>query len=976
MYTLDYIAMFVTATTIVEYRKDRNEAEIQSISPEQQELFEEFHRIDRGITSVSSIEILRDMASKNYVRSVLGTRAVPDLHTNFGRNFGTPDTSPETPVPRKALFDGKRASITALTNEKSGPTQKKRKKNVDWKKAIGEHFTTLEASETCIDRFQIFNTGGSQKGDYVVGEDRYLIIKTFDCSNRKCKARIYEQPEGKGFCSKVVLDTECACCPRVTQSIPKHWNELIMKFIDNNPTAAPMRITNSVMKELSCEKSWVQNQAAAVKNRLHQKVKRVKGKRRKAGGENGDNPSFLKVDDIVKYRKQYCFLLPIQSSQWKFISTRENLKEIAVSLFDEDKLRVVPSDTIRDQCKLEGARNQPENLLTVLEGSFSDKGDMNLSDSERNLYDHIQKIHDPRKDNGTINDLFEECIVFSSLAMLTTIVDCKKLNFKVTVSADGTYSIARNDWKLLNFGVFTITERGTRQFQPFFFAFCPKESGIFFSIAMVIFLKYARVLFGIIDIPFGGLAVSDHARAFVNTFRIAFPNTKTGSCFTHIIRKFSPGTGNGSYCGKFGQTFVKGTAHGDVHALNRCLTKPMFDCLSEMVYSGWQRHKSLRTCFFKYYIRDPDCSNWFVGASGICQNIPENNPNEGCTLRLKGKQDQNGLLTTTGLDLSVMMHQQFPNAIHTYSLQNTGVKHHFLIDNKEKMMHPQSDVLRQLINFYGMVDPYVDVFQRVGDSFMYINCLENEAAMSDSECGHVISDKRLKHYEDALTGKAHVESEERKKFIHLVDSLCRVSVQTNSDGTRTCRGSCVSFLKGGWCVHAGYVQYKEQLVKKCRVVEQGKPGRIRNHPTRIGRMEATTELSRTLHRILAIRSSVNMLALDTLTYNLPISQEITQILYQLPDIETWTVSLGMDNKRRSVLWLKSKSDTAKLSLRNHHNAHDAMLRYRLDQSDSNEKAVMAILNLLMIDLQIITKGTTTLTTPCPDRTTLDPVLSP
>ena len=67
MYTLDYIAMFVTATTIAEYRRERNAAEIQSTSPEQHELFEEFRRIDRGISSVSRIETLRDMTSKNYV---------------------------------------------------------------------------------------------------------------------------------------------------------------------------------------------------------------------------------------------------------------------------------------------------------------------------------------------------------------------------------------------------------------------------------------------------------------------------------------------------------------------------------------------------------------------------------------------------------------------------------------------------------------------------------------------------------------------------------------------------------------------------------------------------------------------------------------------------------------------------------------------------------------------------------------------
>ena len=113
----------------------------------------------------------------------------------------------------------------------------------------------------------------------------------------------------------------------------------------------------------------------------------------------------------------------------------------------------------------------------------------------------------------------------------------------MTGSADGAANMVSNDLKFLNFGCFSVNKKGQMSFRSFMYVVCPGESELYFAIRMVTLLKYVRLLFGINKLSFKGLIVSDHAGAFVNVFKLAFPDSDEAQCYPHLLRKFIPGPG-------------------------------------------------------------------------------------------------------------------------------------------------------------------------------------------------------------------------------------------------------------------------------------------------------------------------------------------------------------------------------------------------------------------------------------------------
>jgi hypothetical protein len=88
-----------------------------------------------------------------------------------------------------------------------------------------------------------------------------------------------------------------------------------------------------------------------------------------------------------------------------------------------------------------------------------------------------------------------------------------------------------------------------RSFRPLFFVLIPGEREQTFEIGVLAFLKYSRLLFGIVNIHFnkGGI-VSDRTGVYVNSFSLAFPESLAMQCYPHLKTKFIVGEkGNGGH---------------------------------------------------------------------------------------------------------------------------------------------------------------------------------------------------------------------------------------------------------------------------------------------------------------------------------------------------------------------------------------------------------------------------------------------
>ena len=83
---------------------------------------------------------------------------------------------------------------------------------------------------------------------------------------------------------------------------------------------------------------------------------------------------------------------------------------------------------------------------------------------------------------GDLNSVWEKTTCFSSLSLLWDLKQCEALDFEVTGSADGAANTVANDFKILNFGCFSINKKGIRSFRPFIYLLFPAEVEIYFAI--------------------------------------------------------------------------------------------------------------------------------------------------------------------------------------------------------------------------------------------------------------------------------------------------------------------------------------------------------------------------------------------------------------------------------------------------------------------------------------------------------------
>ena len=466
------------------------------------------------------------------------------------------------------------------------------------------------------------------------------------------------------------------------------------------------------------------------------------------------------------------------------------------------------------------------------------------------MHERIQFLKD--KDGDTVPDPWDSTLVFSSLALLWNITFCHTLDYNVTASSDGTDHILCNNHILLNFGVHSINESGTRSFRPLFYAVAPSEKEIYFAIAMVTFLKCVRRLFGLQDFPFNGLIVSDCTGVFVNVFLMAFPSCLLGQCYPHILRKFLIGTkgefchsisavllhqlmpffsfnsptfcdpstvflGNGDYQKHaVNKSFLSKTASRDVRHLYECRTKEMFYLYAGLVKQAWidMGEKKIQSVFFNSYVDQSSANNyntWYCCASGVPGCTPGNNPNERSNQEIKGTRTCTGACAV-GKSFGTMLAHEFPKLIHDFSLRKVGVERHLSVHIHSSVMDKQSKRFQELLLYTDLVDDSLDYFfcNESGVDVIYIN--------TEHFVGNNVTRKRIKEYRQVLKGQSDLGHKQRNVVFEQVSSLCRVAAHRDSDGRIKHTGACPDFFNKTYCHHCAYFQYKDELVRLCHEI--------------------------------------------------------------------------------------------------------------------------------------------------------------
>jgi hypothetical protein len=234
----------------------------------------------------------------------------------------------------------------------------------------------------------------------------------------------------------------------------------------------------------------------------------------------------------------------------------------------------------------------------------------------------------------------ENTMVFSSLALLSTLCDCKRgLAMRVVGSIDAMDNLFSNNYKLIVFGVIDVSVHNqglstatTKALRPVGYAVGQGEREDIALLMLLSIKKAARDLFGIDDIQFenGGI-VSDHSTALTNALKRAFPRALLAQCYPRIIRKFRTNgkeAGNGeyaTYC--VDKCFLAQVAIHDVRDLHRCRTRAMFQTMAKLVILAWKAagEEKLASVFSKSYLDDDTfnkCNYTCFGSVGL---VPQNN---------------------------------------------------------------------------------------------------------------------------------------------------------------------------------------------------------------------------------------------------------------------------------------------------------------------------------------------------------------
>eukprot|EP00536_Pseudo-nitzschia_multiseries_P015016 jgi/Psemu1/40953/gm1.40953_g len=706
---------------------------------------------------------------------------------------------------------------------------KPRRPNFNWKTAPSRTFENLEKARSFITtNYPLLRKRSSKPNARYLPNGTTHEYQCFVAKTQRgfCRAHL-EERIGQCFALKVNIVGDCACGGDGTlngRGVSPQDALVLNSVMKDNPKLKPKAMAGEVLKALVQEESPSVSSPelrSLLANKLKNKIKRQFIRERMLGTRSS-NVTNLK--DLFETKQMMGLTLPQHPNP--SIKSEDNLKQWGSSLFDKGYLRVAPCDGISN------TRSQAYNLMTILHSTNSMPPN-NASNSEKNLYAHLQKLQGQSKKSD--DQVWDKIVCFSSLSLLYNVVRCRILSYQVTASADGFHGTCSNDWHVLTFGVFAPKEDGSRSYRPFLFILCPSEKEIYFTAGLLVLVRFIDGLFGVRDFNFEGGIVTDHTEVFVTPCTVAFPFSVNLQCFPHIHRKFLIGKANGDYSThrSMDKKWFQGSAASDVQSLYQCISKPMFDTLAKLTKESWlaRGEKRLVEVFFKSYINKEYFNVWYVGSSGIAGCIPQNQANERATLELKGTSKFDGLCAI-GKNIGSMLTEELPKAIYMMSLQRTSLCRTFPILNSNRIFNKKSNFHIKFAQYCSLVDKQIDIRTVTeGTPIRYLN--------SEDSLGKMVTATRVETYEKSVAGtNSHLfVHSERHLYIDSVHSLCKVKCSRmgiSSDGTmqRFYEGSCVAYLESRCCVHAAYLQYGKstEMKQMLTAVPNSRPRR-----TKIGR---------------------------------------------------------------------------------------------------------------------------------------------
>jgi hypothetical protein len=388
----------------------------------------------------------------------------------------------------------------------------------------------------------------------------YKVDSDKICTHGKCSALIVVQKtnnisalpqteEGKKMVVvtlQVSISNSCVC--KVNTQKPTGLSASMKRKIDElltcNPDLTPSLVSRKLLSENDMK---LPGDRRALRDQIQGYAKRH---RANPSAKTCTNATLtppvcvLNVGDLLAVTAPITFHPP-RTPNTGLTSHETDISAYGSELFRNNLLQVIkPYNIGLDETKA-------YQLMTVLR-PFKEIWDDHQSREEKELTQKIEELIKSKK--SFYEKQKEGCprdttTVFTSLALLSNILYCRNLQWRVQGAANGTNGTVQNTYQLLTFCAISVNNQGTSQCHPLLFALAPGERQETFAITMLAFLKYCRLLFGITNIAFHGGLVSDHSSVFTTPFGIAFPSSPRVQCYTHIIWKFllRSRPGNGGY---------------------------------------------------------------------------------------------------------------------------------------------------------------------------------------------------------------------------------------------------------------------------------------------------------------------------------------------------------------------------------------------------------------------------------------------